>query len=58
MSALPEAYKMEYMLFTLTKSFDEYENMRNKNYRDIMLYCMLRKFDNWVENERSKFKST
>lgn len=53
-SALSDEYQFDYMLYSLAGSVSEYMRLLDTDYLIVMKYLMLKKFDTWIENERTK----
>ncbi len=53
MSALPEEYNMDYMVYTLSTSLEEEKKIWHSDYVDVIKRVMFKKFESWINSKMS-----
>lgn len=56
MSALPQKYEIDYIVYNASTSAEEELKLWTFDYLFVIKRMMMRKFDNWVESEHMKHK--
>lgn len=51
MSALPENYNLDYLVYSASNSFTEQKELWNTDYLEVFKLMMFKKFDNYVDYE-------
>uniref|UniRef100_A0A6H1ZTE2 Uncharacterized protein n=1 Tax=viral metagenome TaxID=1070528 RepID=A0A6H1ZTE2_9ZZZZ len=51
LSALPEKYNLDYMVYTSSSSIKEEDFIWRMDFKTVVKRTMFKRFDNWVETE-------
>ena len=55
MSAMPDGYDYDYLVYSASDSLSEQKEIWNMEYSEVVKRMMFKKFDNWVEQGISEF---
>lgn len=57
MSALPEEYNVDYLVYSVSPTISEEETVWHTDYEKVYKRSLFKKFDNWAERKYMEIKS-
>ncbi len=54
MAMLDEKYDLDYLVYSVSNNFTEFENLYNKELKQLILYSCFKKFDRWIQEKLLK----